>query len=93
MTTAKGAPLMIDKLDMFIALAREEHFGRAAQSMGVTQPTLSARLVASFGTLHRAALARPILAGLSSPGYPCRAILARAVRRTGGRRSPQGRFN
>ena len=44
MTTAKGAPLMIDKLDMFIALAREEHFGRAAQSMGVTQPTLSAAI-------------------------------------------------
>ncbi|PHQ84187.1 MAG: LysR family transcriptional regulator [Thalassobium sp.] len=35
---------MIDKLDMFIALAREEHFGRAAQSMGVTQPTLSAAI-------------------------------------------------
>ena len=44
MTTAKGAPLMIDKLDMFIALARDEHFGRAAQSMGVTQPTLSAAI-------------------------------------------------
>ncbi|WP_377504681.1 LysR family transcriptional regulator [Octadecabacter sp. R77987] len=35
---------MIDKLDMFIALAREEHFGRAAASMGVTQPTLSAAI-------------------------------------------------
>lgn len=33
---------MIDKLEMFIALAREQHFGKAADSLGVTQPTLSA---------------------------------------------------
>ncbi|TIU81812.1 MAG: LysR family transcriptional regulator, partial [Mesorhizobium sp.] len=33
---------MIDKLEFFIALAREEHFGRAAEVCGVTQPTLSA---------------------------------------------------
>lgn len=33
---------MIDKLEFFIALARERHFGRAAQACGVTQPTLSA---------------------------------------------------
>ncbi len=33
---------MIDKLDFLLALAREEHFGRAAESRGVTQPTLSA---------------------------------------------------
>ncbi len=32
---------MIDKLEMFIALARERHFGRAAESCGVTQPSLS----------------------------------------------------
>lgn len=32
---------MIDKLEMFIALARHRHFGRAAESLGVTQPTLS----------------------------------------------------
>lgn len=35
---------MIDKLEMFIALAREQHFGRAAQECGVTQPTLSAAI-------------------------------------------------
>ena len=35
---------MIDKLEFFIALAREEHFGRAAEICGVTQPTLSAAI-------------------------------------------------
>mgnify|MGYP006274560829 FL=1 len=33
---------MIDKLEMFIALAHTRHFGRAAEECGVTQPTLSA---------------------------------------------------
>ncbi len=32
---------MIDKLEMFIALANERHFGRAATLCGVTQPSLS----------------------------------------------------
>jgi DNA-binding transcriptional LysR family regulator len=35
---------MIDKLEMFIALAHERHFGRAAQAMGVTQPSLSSAI-------------------------------------------------
>jgi DNA-binding transcriptional LysR family regulator len=33
---------LIDKLDFLLALARERHFGRAAEVCGVTQPTLSA---------------------------------------------------
>ena len=33
---------MIDKLEFLLALARERHFGRAAETCGVTQPTLSA---------------------------------------------------
>jgi len=36
--------MMIDKLEMFIALARERHFGRAAEACRVTQPTLSSAI-------------------------------------------------
>lgn len=45
---------MIDKLEFLLALARERHFGRAADACGVTQPTLSAgvkQLEESFGVL------------------------------------------
>jgi DNA-binding transcriptional LysR family regulator len=35
---------LIDKLTFLVALDREKHFGRAAESCGVTQPTLSAGL-------------------------------------------------
>lgn len=35
---------MIDKLEFFIALARQQHFGRAAEECGITQPTLSAAI-------------------------------------------------
>lgn len=45
---------MIDKLEFLLALAREGHFGRAAEACGVTQPTLSAgikQLEDSFGIL------------------------------------------
>jgi DNA-binding transcriptional LysR family regulator len=45
---------LIDKLEFLLALARERHFGRAAEACGVTQPTLSAgikQLEDSFGIL------------------------------------------
>jgi DNA-binding transcriptional LysR family regulator len=45
---------MLDKLEFLLALAREKHFGRAADACGVTQPTLSAglrQLEESFGVL------------------------------------------
>ncbi|MBI1201861.1 MAG: LysR family transcriptional regulator [Rhodopseudomonas sp.] len=35
---------MIDRLEFLIALARERHFGRAAEVCGVSQPTLSSGL-------------------------------------------------
>lgn len=35
---------MIDRLEMFAALARERHFGRAAAACRVTQPTLSSAI-------------------------------------------------
>lgn len=35
---------MIDKLQFFLTLAREQHFGRAAEECGITQPTLSAAI-------------------------------------------------
>jgi len=45
---------MIDKLEFLLALARERHFGRAAEACRVTQPTLSAgvkQLEETFGVL------------------------------------------
>jgi DNA-binding transcriptional ArsR family regulator len=38
-----GDPL-IDKLELLLALAKERHFGRAAEACGVTQPTMSTSL-------------------------------------------------
>src|SRR5690606_5682295 len=35
---------MIDRLQMFMVLAREQHFGRAAEALGITQPSLSSSL-------------------------------------------------
>ena len=45
---------MLDKLEFIIALAREQHFGRAAEASNVSQPTLSAgikQLEDIFGVL------------------------------------------
>jgi DNA-binding transcriptional LysR family regulator len=45
---------LIDKLEFLLALAREKHFGRAADACGVTQPTLSAgvkQIEETFGML------------------------------------------
>lgn len=42
----RNPEFMLDKLEMLIALAREEHFGRAAEACHVTQPTLSSAIKA-----------------------------------------------
>jgi DNA-binding transcriptional LysR family regulator len=42
---------MIDKLEFFIALARVRHFGKAAEELGITQPTLSAAIKQLEGEL------------------------------------------
>src|SRR6201988_545538 len=38
------ASLLIDKLELLLALAKERRFGRAAEACGVTQPTMSTSL-------------------------------------------------
>src|SRR6266850_7590074 len=39
-----GISSLIDKLELLLALAKERHFGRAAEACGVTQPTMSTSL-------------------------------------------------
>lgn len=36
--------MLLERLQLFIALARERHFGRAAEACGITQPTLSSAI-------------------------------------------------
>src|SRR3954462_7596857 len=38
------AKFLIEKLELLLALAKEKHFGRAAEACGVTQPTMSTSL-------------------------------------------------
>lgn len=45
--TGEEGRAVIDKLEMFIALARERHFGRAAEACGVAQPRSPRRSVSS----------------------------------------------
>lgn len=45
---------MLDKLELLLSLARERHFGKAAEAAGVTQPTLSSAVKSledQFGVL------------------------------------------
>jgi DNA-binding transcriptional LysR family regulator len=41
---AAGEAELIDKLELLLSLAKERHFGRAAEACGVTQPTMSTSL-------------------------------------------------
>lgn len=41
MVTLRATWIMIDKLEMYIVLAKERHFGRAAEQLNIAQPTLS----------------------------------------------------
>lgn len=53
-TVSSRSEIMIEKLELLLALARERHFGRAAEAVGVTQPTLSSALKSledQFGVL------------------------------------------
>lgn len=67
---------MIDKLEMLIALAKEQHFGRAAEVCHVTQPTLSSGIKALEHQLGAQLVNRgPRYLGLTPEGER---VLARA---------------
>ena len=42
---------MLDKLEFLLLLAKERHFGRAAEAAGVTQPTFSSAVKSLEETL------------------------------------------
>ena len=78
---------MLDKLEFILALAREQHFGRAAEACGVTQPTLSAgvkQLEEQMGVLlvnaARASRASRPKASACSTGRAASSATARAMR-------------
>jgi DNA-binding transcriptional LysR family regulator len=49
---------MLDKLEFLLLLAKERHFGRAAEAAGVTQPTFSSAVKSLEGTLGTALVER-----------------------------------
>jgi Bacterial regulatory helix-turn-helix protein, lysR family len=63
------APFLIDKLELLLALAKERHFGRAAEACGVTQPTMSTslkQLEEILGVMRGALSATPARCGRKS---------------------------
>ena len=81
---------MIDKLEFLLALAREKHFGRAAEACGVTQPTLSAGVKQLEDSFRRAAgQSRLALPGFHAGGR-ARARLGAPHRRRYPRHAPGG---
>ena len=71
---------MLAKLEMFIALAREQHFGRAAESLGITQPTLSMGIKQLEETLGVQLVRRGSrYGGLTPEGQRAGAVAAGAV--------------
>src|SRR5215813_4525457 len=49
---------MLDKLELLLLLARERHFGRAAEAAGITQPTFSSAVKALEENLGTALVER-----------------------------------
>src|SRR5262245_1911826 len=49
---------MLDKLELLLLLARERHFGRAAEAAGITQPTLSSAVKSLEESLSTALVER-----------------------------------
>jgi formate dehydrogenase iron-sulfur subunit len=67
---------MIDKLEFVIALAREQHFGRAAEACNVSQPSLSAGIKQLEETAFGVTLGELVddIGGGTAIGRPVRAV-------------------
>ena len=89
-TTARAAAAVIDKLEFLMALARERHFGRAAETCGVTQPTLSAGVKQLEETLGVLLVNRGSRFQDFTPGGRARARLGAPHRRRRPRDAPGG---